>query len=243
MTTPTAEVAYVLLVLGAGAFIRAAVGFGDALLAMPLLTLALGLAVATPLVGIVSLLVTVVVLATSWRSVNLAASWRLIVASAVGAPVGLWVFGNVDEWIMRVVLGGVLVSYGVYNLLRPGMPPLHSEGWAFPFGFVAGILGSAYNTSGPPVIIYGTMRCWPPETFRATLQGFFLINGIMIAAGHAVAGLWTAEVLWLTLFALPALALGIVAGMAAQRRIAPATFSRVVYAMLAALGVLMLVQF
>lgn len=236
MTAPLAEIAYVLLVVGAGAFIRAAVGFGDALLAMPLLALMIGLQLATPLVGIVSLLATTILLATSWRSVNLAASWRLIAASALGAPVGLWVLVTVDEWVMHVVLGGVLIGYGAYNLLRPGLPPLHDERWAFPFGFVAGILGSAYNTSGPPVIIYGAMRRWSPDVFRATLQGFFLVNGAMIAAGHAMAGLWTAQVLWLTLLALPGLMVGMAAGIVVQRRISPAAFSRVVYVLLVVLG-------
>lgn len=236
MTASAAEIAYVLLVLGAGAFIRSAVGFGDALLAMPLLALVVGLSITTPLVGITSLIVSAVLLAASWRSVNLTAGWRLIVASAAGAPLGLWVLTNADEWIMHVVLGGVLVGYGAYNLLRPGLPPLRSELWAFPFGFVAGILGSAYNTSGPPVIIYGTMRRWSPDAFRATLQGFFLVNSVMIAVGHAATGLWTAEVLWLAIFSLPALALGMVAGVAAQRRISPAAFSRVVYVLLIVLG-------
>ena len=236
MTAPIAEIVYVLLVLGAGAFIRSAVGFGDALLAMPLLALVVGLSITTPLVGLTSLITSAVLLAASWRSVNLTAGWRLIVASAVGAPLGLWVLTNADEWIMHVVLGGVLVGYGAYNLLRPGLPPLRSELWAFPFGFVAGVLGSAYNTSGPPVIIYGTMRRWSPDAFRATLQGFFLVNSVLIAVGHAATGLWTAEVLWLTIFSLPALALGMVAGVAAQRRISPAAFSRVVYVLLIVLG-------
>lgn len=230
----------VLFVLWLGALIRAAVGFGDALLAMPLLTLLVGFEVATPLVGIASMLVSVAVLATSWRSLNLAASWRLLVASAAGAPLGLWLFANADEWIMHVALGCVLAGYGGYNLLRPGLPPLRREAWAFPFGFIAGILGSAYNTSGPAVIIYGTMCRWPPDTFRATLQGFFLINGAIIVAGHAAAGLWRAEVLWLALLSIPALALGILAGAVAQRHIAPASFSRLVYLMLVALGVLFL---
>lgn len=240
MTTPVTVVASVLIVLWSGAFIRSAVGFGDALLAMPLLTLLVGLQVATPLVGIASLVVSVVVLATSWRSLNLAASWRLLSMSLLGAPVGLWVFGHADEWIMHVVLGVVLTGYGAYNLLRPGLPPLRNEAWAFPFGFVAGILGSAYNTSGPAVIIYGTMRRWPPATFRATLQGFFLVNGFIIITGHAFAGLWTPEVLWLAALSLPALGLGILAGAMVQRRISPAAFSRAVYMMLVALGVIFL---
>ena len=83
------------------------------------------------------------------------------------------------------------MGYGAYNLLRPGLPALRSEAWAYPFGFAAGVLGSAYNTGGPPVIIYGTMRRWPPAHFRATLQGFFLFTNIFVLVGHGLAGLWT----------------------------------------------------
>ena len=43
------------------------------------------------------------------------------------------------------------------------------------FGFFAGILGGAYNTNGPPVVIYGSLRKWSPATFRATLQGYFFM--------------------------------------------------------------------
>jgi hypothetical protein len=28
--------------------------------------------------------------------------------------------------------------------------------------------------NGPPLVIYGALRRWTPERFRATLQGYFL---------------------------------------------------------------------
>ena len=227
-------------VLFLAAFVRSLAGFGDALIAMPLLAAAVGLTVATPVVGLATVVISVAVLATSWRSLDLATSWRLLLASAAGMPFGLLLLTRVDEWVMHVLLGSVLVGYGLYNLLRPGLPALHREGWAFPFGFVAGVLGSAYNTSGPPVIVYGTMRRWPPDTFRATLQGFFLVNSLMIVASHGLAGLWTPMVWELVLWSMPALLLGIAAGIAVQRRIPAASFGRLVYALLVAIGVLML---
>lgn len=227
-------------VLFVAAFVRSLAGFGDALIAMPLLAAAVGLAVATPVVGIASVIISAAVLAASWRSLDLATSWRLVLASAAGIPFGLLLLTRVDEWVMHVVLGVVLVGYGLYNLLRPGLPALQREAWAFPFGFIAGVLGSAYNTSGPPVIIYGTMRRWPPDTFRATLQGFFLINSLMIVSSHALAGLWTATVWELVLWSLPALLLGIVAGIVVQRYVPAASFGRLVYALLVAIGVIFL---
>ena len=229
-------------VLFLAAFVRSLAGFGDALIAMPLLTALVGLTVATPVVGLATVVISVAVLATSWRSLDLATSWRLLLASAAGMPLGLLLLTRVDEWVMHLLLGIVLVGYGLYNLLRPGLPALRHEGWAFPFGLVAGILGSAYNTSGPPVIIYGTMRRWPPDTFRATLQGFFLVNSLMIVTSHGLAGLWTATVWEMVLWSLPTLLLGIVAGIAVQRRIPDASFGRLVYALLVALGVIFLLS-
>lgn len=229
-------------ILFLAAFVRSLAGFGDALIAMPLLAAVVGLAVATPVVGLATVVISVAVLATSWRSLDLATSWRLLLASAAGMPLGLLLLTRVDEWVMHLLLGLVLVGYGLYNLLRPGLPALRHEGWAFPFGLVAGILGSAYNTSGPPVIIYGTMRRWPPDTFRATLQGFFLVNSLMIVTSHGLAGLWTRTVWEIVLWSLPALLLGIVSGIVVQRRIPDASFGRLVYALLVALGVVFLLS-
>jgi len=230
----------VVAILSLAAFVRSLAGFGDALIAMPLLTAVVGLSLATPVVGIASVIISVAVLVTSWRSLDLATSWRLLLASAAGIPFGLLLLARVDEWVMRVLLGIVLMGYGLFYLLRPGLPALRREGWAFPFGFVAGILGSAYNTSGPPVIIYGTMRHWPPDTFRATLQGFFLVNSLMIVASHGLAGLWTPRVWEAILWSLPALLLGIVAGSAVQQRIPAASFGRLVYALLVGIGLIFL---
>jgi len=230
----------VVVILCLAAFVRALAGFGDALIAMPLLTAVIGISLATPVVGVASVILSVAVLATSWRDLDVATSWRLLLASAVGIPFGLLLLTRVDEWVMHVLMGIVLVGYGLYHLLRPGLPTLSHEGWAVPFGFVAGILGSAYNTSGPPVVLYGTMRRWPPDTFRATLQGFFLVNSLMIVASHGLAGLWTPEVWDVILWSLPALVLGIYAGSAVQRHIPAASFGRLVYALLVAIGFLFL---
>jgi uncharacterized membrane protein YfcA len=242
MTTPLTLIVLVMLVLWLAAFVRSAVGFGDALLAMPLLALLLGLQVATPLVGLTGLVISLIILSTSWRQVDVRNFWRLTVASLVGMPFGIWLLQHGDERVVNLVLGLLLVAYGAYNLSRPTLPALRSEAWAYPFGFVAGVLGSAYNTSGPPVVIYGAMRRWPPDLFRATLQGFFLVSNVIVIAGHGLAGLWTQELLLLTLVSLPVLLSAIAAGAVVNRRIPAAQFTRVVNGLLVLVGALFLLQ-
>jgi hypothetical protein len=43
--------------------------------------------------------------------------------------------------------------------------------------------------NGPPLVIYGSMRRWSPQHFRATLQGYFLPASIIGMSGYRLAGL------------------------------------------------------
>ena len=91
-------------------------------------------------------------------------------------------------------LGILLIAVGLYNLRTSVLPRLKHIGWAHAFGFLSGMLGAAYNVNAAPVAVYGILRRWPPEHFRATLQGYFLPSTLLIVASHGLAGLWTGAV-------------------------------------------------
>ncbi len=237
----TTTILLAVLILFFSTFVRSALGFGDALVAMPLLALLVGVKVATPVVAFAASTIAVTILLRHWRSVDVRATWRLVVASLAGIPFGLVLLKYAPERPVKVVLGVLLILYGLYSLLAPRLPSVRGEGLAYVFGFVAGILGGAYNTNGPPVVVYGALKGWPPEYFRATLQGCFLLTGLMILIGHGVAGLWTPRVLWLYAFSLPAVLLAVFAGERLNRRLPREAFGRVVYAFLVVMGVLFLI--
>ena len=48
--------------------------------------------------------------------------------------------------------------------------------------------------NGPPLVMYGAMRRWSPQHFRATLQGYFLPASLVALAGYWFAGVWVPEV-------------------------------------------------
>ena len=229
-----------IAVLFASAFVRSALGFGDALLAMPLLALLVGLQVATPVVAFAASTIGITILLSHWRSVDVRSTWRLVLASLIGIPFGLLLLKLAPEAYVKGVLGALLILYGLYSLIAPELPAIRSDWPAYVFGFVAGVLGGAYNTNGPPVVVYGALKRWPPEHFRATLQGCFLLTGLMILVGHGVAGLWTTQVLRLYLYSLPAILLAIYLGARLNRSIPRETFSRAVYVFLVAMGALFL---
>lgn len=230
----------VLAVLFVSTLVRSTLGFGDALIAMPLLTLLVGIKTTTPLVALVALTIALSISLSSWRQIDLKVVWRLIVSTLAGIPVGLLLLESVPEEIVKTILGVLLVSFGLYSLVQPRLPRIERNGLEYPVGFVAGVLGGAYNTNGPPIVIYGTLRRWSPERFRATLQGYFL-SSVLIVVGHGAAGLWTGTVLRLYTYALPGVLLAIYAGGRLNQSIPRGRFDRFVYAALVVMGVLLIV--
>jgi uncharacterized membrane protein YfcA len=231
-----------LAILFVSTLTRSTFGFGDALIAMPLLSLIIGVQTATPLVAFVAPTIALTIVWSNWRSINLNATWRLIISSLIGIPVGVLVLKTAPEEIVKSFLGLAIILVSLYNLVKPRLMTLTQQKWAYLFGFVAGVLGGAYNTNGPPVVIYGALNRWPPERFRATLQGYFLPTGLFILVGHGLGGLWTAQVLRLYALALPVVLIAILLGGKLNRRIPPGRFEKFIYMTLVGLGLLLLVR-
>jgi len=227
----------VFLIIFLAIFTQSLTGFGLALVSMPLLTVILGIQTAAPLVALIGLVTELVLLIYFRQALNLQVVWRLALASVVGVPLGVLVLQRVDESLVLAFLGLVVAGYALYALMNFRLPAVQQVGWAYGAGFLAGILGGAYNTSGPPVIIYGHCRGWSPAAFKGNLQGFFLLNTVVILISHFLAANFTPLVWQYGLVALPAAALGIVAGLGLDKRINPLTFRKIVLVALLLLGV------
>lgn len=219
-----------------GAFTQSLAGFGVALVTMALLPGLIGLQTAAPLVALIALALEVVLLARYWRSLRLRPVLQIAGASALSVPLGMVFLRRLDERLALALLGVVIGGYAVFALLSPRLPRLKHPAWAYASGLVAGLLGGAYNTSGPPVIIYGHCREWPPQEFKGNLQGFFLFNSVLIVLGHLWNGSFTPQVWDSFTRLLPVLAVGVVAGLSLDRVIQPALFRKIVLYLLIVLG-------
>jgi uncharacterized membrane protein YfcA len=239
---PTLLFVAVLLVLFFACLVKATLGFGEALIAMPLLTLLIGVQMASPLTALVMSTLTLVMLLRSWQQVDLRSAWRVSLAAVIGVPIGVWGLRALPAHWITLGLGIVLVLMGLFYLTRPTLRWIPGPRWGYLFGFISGVLGGAINSGGPPVIIFGTLRRMPPAEFRATLQGCFTPLNVFILLGHALAGLWTQPVLELYAWSLPVMLGTFWLGTYFQRAIPAHSFDRAVYLSLVVLGVVMVGQ-
>lgn len=207
---------------------------------MPLLALTLGVRTATPLVAFVIVTTTLVIAWGSWRSIDLRTTGQLLLSSVVGIPVGLAVVKTAPEAWLKGTLGILLILFSLYRLARPSLAISERRAWAWGFGFAGGVIGGAFNTNAPPLVLYGTLRRWPPDRFRATLQGYFFPVGVLVWLGHGLTGLWTARVAQLYVMALPLVLVAILLGSRLNRRLPAARFDRVLHVIVIGFGLLLL---
>src|SRR5262249_54327037 len=146
------------------------------------------------------------------------------------------------EPIVKAVLAVIIIAFSTYCLLSRSQFELKNDRLACLFGFGAGVLGGAYGMNGPPLVIYGALRRWSPEHFRATLQGYFLPASLVGMFGYWLADLWVADVTRYFLLSLPlALAATVLGGMV-NRRIKGDSFLRYIHIGLTLVGMGLLIQ-
>lgn len=232
--------ALVIAIMFMYTFVGICAGFGGALTTMPLITLLLPLKMAAPMSVIVG---TATALYATWLS-RKETNWRsalvLIVFSFAGIPVGIYALSYLPDHIMKIGLGGFLILYSFYSLFIPRLP-VYDKNWiAMPIGVIAGALGSAFSTNGPPVVIYGMLRNLAPAAFRGTLNAFFTANNIAIIGGLTTSGILTVSTVKLVLFCIPTMILGSLVGQYVHKRISVNVFRVMVFLLLIASGAMLI---
>jgi uncharacterized membrane protein YfcA len=228
----------------AATLVRSAFGFGEALIAVPLLAFCIPIREAAPLAVLVSITIAAVVVVQDWRHIHLRSAGWLVLSTLFGLPLGLLLLTSSPEYLVKAVLGGLILLFALFCLAGNLKFQLHhdSRKWLLVCGFLAGILGGAYGMNGPPLVIYGSLRNWTAQHFRATLQAYFLPASVLGMCGYLSAGLWTHAVTHDYLLCLPALPPAVLLGRAVNHRLSPAAFSRYIYVGLAAIGLALVTQ-
>jgi uncharacterized membrane protein YfcA len=232
----------VLTVLFLATVIRSGFGFGEALIAVPLLALIIPVAVAAPVAVLVSVTVAGVILLQDWRDVHPGGAGRLVLSTIFGIPLGLLLLTTVPEPVVKFVLGSVIIAFAVFRIAGRGRVELKDDRLAWMFGFGAGVLGGAYGMNGPPLVAYGAMRRWSPEQFRATLQGYFFPASLIGMGGYWMTGLWSPAVTRYYLASLPVVLVATALGRLLNRRIAGEQFLLYVHIGLVVIGFILLIQ-
>lgn len=225
-------------------WVRSTFGFGESLVAVPLLMLFLPVKVAVPLSVLLSVLVAAIVVVQDHSKIHWRSAKWLVLSALPGIPAGLalLLYGS-EAWVKRG-LGMLMCIYSLYALFGKKKIRLHNDSrpWLLLCGFFSGVFGGAYGLNGPPLVIYGNMRQWSAAHFRATLQAYFLPASAIGMVGYVLKGLVTAEVLSYFLMTVPAVIPAVWLGRYCNHRLKNDSFFSYLYVALLLIGCFLIVN-
>src|ERR1700728_3473237 len=107
----------VIAILSLGTLIRSSLGFGEALVAVPLLALLMPIEQAAPVAVLVSITIALLILLQDWRKVHFRSAGWLTLSTFFGIPVGRWLLRAAPEAVVKAILAVVIIAFSAHALL------------------------------------------------------------------------------------------------------------------------------
>ncbi|MEM7407685.1 MAG: sulfite exporter TauE/SafE family protein [Pseudomonadota bacterium] len=208
--TPT-QIGYSAIVVIAAYVVRGVAGFGSALVAVPLLVLAL------PPVHVVPVVIALDLMGSAgqaWAGRRVI-DWRVLIPLApftlLGIGGALVLFSYLDAATLALALGAFVACFAVYQLLPA--PPIRATALAaVPYGALGGLVGTLFGTGGPFYMMYLGLRGLEKSAVRASFAAYFVMDGGVRLAGFAVYGHLQTATLVLFAIGVPAALVGLAIG-------------------------------
>ena len=171
-----------------------------------------------------------------WRSLPI-----FLIGGVLGVPAGVYLLLHLPTGAYRNVIGGLLIAYGGYLLLRWPARSLRMGPWSDACaGFLGGVTGGLAGFPGASVTIWCGLKGWDKARQRGVYQPFILsMQPVTLAAIYLMRpSSSTATALdWKTLAFVPAALLGAWFGLRIFKRLSDRQFEIVVNALLILSGI------
>ncbi|MTA27726.1 MAG: TSUP family transporter [Actinobacteria bacterium] len=210
------------------------VGFGFALLSVPLMTMAVPTREAVVISTILGLLTSSFQAWHGRRDADRTLIRRLTSAALVGLPIGWLVFTRVPDDVLRAILGmSVLVAV---MLLATGLVARGSTRLDVLCGALSGALASSLSTNGPPLVFALQARSVPMRVFRPTINTVFTFSGLLSLVAFALSGEIESDAVVHALWSVPVLLAGSRIGFLLRVRVREEHARRIVLTLLTLAG-------
>ena len=228
--------AFVVVVLAAA--VSGLIGFGLAVVGVPLLLLFFEPATVVVLIAFISLFTNAVIVQDSWREVEVRTVLSLLPWAVLGLVFGTEILRVVNPDYLRLSVGVIVILSAV--LLVWNAAPRAAKG---PWGTIlAGLTSGALSTStgiaSPPVVLLFAARGLSKNSFRASNAAYFLPLSLAIIVVLFIRGIVEVEHLWISAALVPAAFIGKVIGTSAVKRLSNEAFRKITLAVVCLTGIL-----
>lgn len=235
--------ASIFLILIFASTVQASTGFGLAIISLPLISMFFPMQTAVVSISLLSLCLSSQIAWKLRKNIDFKFIIAPLVLVFIGRTVGLYLLMNTPPLILKKVLGGLLIVLALYFILcknKIKIKPTILNGSVA--GGLSGVLGGLFGMSGPPLVVYYLAGTKDKQTYNASLQATFAIGNIYTLILYLVVGNITNDVLILTGSGIAAVTIGAFIGLKLFRRLNQNTLTKIIYAMLIAMGIMFIVR-
>lgn len=238
------EILYIILLAAGASFVQRTIGFGFGIFimtALPFLMPSYGEAVT--LSGMLSLTSAAVVMFKFLKYVTWKRFLPIVASFVIFSTLAICMLDKIEGQAMRIILGIVLIIISLYfsffkeklqKIIRP------TSGWQLGAGAASGVMGGLFGMHGPPVVLYLVASEPDKDHYMGMIQTYAFVTNLTMLAVRAWNGYVTPMVGTTYIYGLIGLAVGVLSGNWAYKRIPNRIFTYVVYAYIAVSGLVIL---
>ena len=227
------------------AFVKGATGLGFPLIATPMVALLLDIRTAVTVLILPNLFMDSAQVIRDGIPYEVFRRFsNLILPTIVGVFLGTMALVKTPLWILNLCLAVMVLVFVGSNLLKFefAISPREERILSPVFGFISGFLNGLTNAAGPTLAIYLYSLKLEKRAFVKSIATIFMITKLTQLVAISTWNLFNRDTITLSVQVLLFTLAGFYAGIKAQDRVKQATFNRGLLALLALIGVTLLVR-
>jgi len=169
---------------------------------------------------------------------------RFLIPGLVGVPLGISALAYVEPHVLKLLIAGFMILYGLFFLTRRALPRFDAR---TPLtdslvGFLGGVLGGLAGLSGALPAMWCGLRPWPRQETRAVLQPFNVVVLSISAVVLALRGVYDSATLQALAIALVVSIIAAQFGIATFKRMSDTQFRWLLIVLMFLSGAALLVR-
>ena len=210
--------------------VQTSIGFGSAILFIPIATLLIGVSSSAAIMFVVVPLTATIMYPLAADRTPIKDSLLPAAVSLLTFPLGILILINIDESLLRMCVGIAVLIAVVINYSTKGLQQSHNEPNVLRMilaGSLSGLMRGSLGMGGAPAVLYFNWLGGTANEYRSRLYGFTMTAGCIGPIIAAFGGLYDQNnTLALVILALPMTIIGIITGKYISPRLSHKTVQK-----------------
>jgi uncharacterized membrane protein YfcA len=221
-------------------------GFGFSLIAVPLLAIYMETRGAVVFQFPYSLIMTAYLCIRTKDTLIWRQRLQLFLWATFGLPVGFYLVDILPETLLKRMLGVFVLTFVILSSLpfKKTIGKIIRQGrvWEIISGFLCGTFQGAYNTGGPPAVVYAIAAYEDKEKAKGLILSIFLYLQLILLAAFIFGKYFTRDGLLLNLYYSPLMVLGSWIGITLFDKADSVVYRKIVLLLLFATSLFLLIK-